>query len=341
MTHRMTAEIFATGTWGAMTGQRDTYTIADLDEMVRAFNELYPETHRPPLRLGGHDHTLAPAVGWVDRIWRDGEKLLAEFTDVPTVVFEAIQAGRYDSVSSGIHWNRKIGETVYPRLLHHAAILGAEVPAVKGLKPLRTLLSEDEAECHVYSQTPVETRVYTEQLSKESDMGEQEERARAERAEQELKDMKAANVKKDEENEKLAKRLYSETSERDASEVREFCEAAVKDGRMTPATRDEIEKALKDEHNYSDEGKLSLPFRITRLFSEAAPKAPMKGEGGHSKGKDSGDGGDSAEDRMETKVVEYAERHDCTKGEAFKKVRNLHPELTREYLMETTGQGGE
>ena len=131
-------EIFATGVW-----HNDRYTTDDLDEMVKSFEV---KGFRSPLKLGHNNRQEQdgqPAIGWVASIRRVGEKLLADFTDVPAKVFEAIKRKSFRQVSCEIIWNFKKD---MPRVLRAVALLGADIPEVKGLKPLDladALLSED------------------------------------------------------------------------------------------------------------------------------------------------------------------------------------------------------
>lgn len=127
-------EIFATGKWNG-----DEYTQEDLDKMIEAFNEKVIE---PPVKLGHDDHqnilknSGLPAAGWVERLYRRGEKLLADIKQVPKKIAELIKAGAYKKVSSEILWNYEINGKVYPRVLNAVAFLGAAVPAVTSLKDI-------------------------------------------------------------------------------------------------------------------------------------------------------------------------------------------------------------
>lgn len=129
-------EILAPGTWGG-----DVYTTEHIDAMVAAFPTLRG-TIDPPGKLG-HDRTQAlaqvdgfPAIGWVDRLYRDGDKLLADFVKVPARVGDIIAAGGYDKVSSEIYFDKEIDGTTYPRVLRAVSFLGADLPAVKTIKSI-------------------------------------------------------------------------------------------------------------------------------------------------------------------------------------------------------------
>ena len=126
-------EIFSAGTWNG-----DTYTVADLDEMVRAFSDT-SKTWKPFLKLG-HDDNQAllqadgyPAAGWIGKLYRAGEKLVADFVDIPEKIYELIQNRAYRTVSSEIYWNIEVNGSKYPYVLGAVALLGADLPAVQNL----------------------------------------------------------------------------------------------------------------------------------------------------------------------------------------------------------------
>ena len=94
-------EIFAVGVWNDM-----EFSGADLDDIVSNFNKL-GDTHKVPLKFG-HDANHSdgqPAIGWVSRLFKEGNKLFADFSDMPRTVFEAIKNKLYRTVSIEIRYN--------------------------------------------------------------------------------------------------------------------------------------------------------------------------------------------------------------------------------------------
>jgi len=129
-------EILAPGVWNS-----DAYTDADLDAMCHAFTELKGRVD-PPGKLG-HDKAqkLAqedgyPAIGWVTRLYRNGTKLLADFSKVPAKVAALIQAGAYNKVSSEVYFDLELDGKTYPRVLRAVSFLGADIPAVKDIRSI-------------------------------------------------------------------------------------------------------------------------------------------------------------------------------------------------------------
>ncbi len=116
-------EIFRAGKYKGRDGEDLTYTEADLDLIVKNFNEA--ENPMVP-NVVGHPEDNSPAYGWVESLKREGKKLFATFKDVPAEFMEA--------VNKGLFKNRSI--SLYPNLmLRHVGWLGAMPPKVKGMEP--------------------------------------------------------------------------------------------------------------------------------------------------------------------------------------------------------------
>ena len=77
---------------------------------------------QPPLKLGHNEAQPEmkdgePALGYVDKIYKEGSKLLADFKEIPKKVYEAMKRGNYKRVSSEIFWNYKNNGKVLDRVL--------------------------------------------------------------------------------------------------------------------------------------------------------------------------------------------------------------------------------
>lgn len=130
-------EILAVGTWN-----NTTFTKDDLDNIVASFNALGLKG-RVPLKLG-HDNDAPlkdgdPALGWVDRIWRQGNRLMADFAGIPAKLFDAIKDEMYKFVSVELLKEVKASTQVIPWVLDAVALLGATRPAVGILSELQAL----------------------------------------------------------------------------------------------------------------------------------------------------------------------------------------------------------
>lgn len=125
-------EIFATGNHN-----RDHFSEADLDAMVDAYHAL---DFVPAIKVGHvKDRPGDPAYGYVAKLRRVGNKLVADFTHMHESVVDAIRDGRYGRVSAEIYFNLRRAGRIFPRALKAVALLGSEIPAVAGLVPLHSM----------------------------------------------------------------------------------------------------------------------------------------------------------------------------------------------------------
>jgi len=128
-------EIFGTGVHNG-----DPYNERDLDDMVDAFKRLDFE---PPVKSGHSKDTPGmPALGYVSNLRRMGSKLVADFVNLPKIVHDYVRKKRFNRVSSEVYWNLKRGDGTYRRALKAVALLGADIPAVAGLRPLHELFAD-------------------------------------------------------------------------------------------------------------------------------------------------------------------------------------------------------
>ena len=137
------AEIFAVGKWNGM-----TFDAADLQGMADSFNRL-KDNLKVGLKIG---HTAAQtmangqhALGWVDKVWIAGDKLMARFTDMPDVVYKAMQKKLYRNVSVEMDVDVQYKNEQYPYVLTGVALLGVDIPAVNTLKDLTHYMGRDAA----------------------------------------------------------------------------------------------------------------------------------------------------------------------------------------------------
>lgn len=141
------AEIFATGKHNGI-----EFTGDDLDLIVSNFAALNGRI-KPPLKLGHNDdegnkesRDGQPAMGWISGLKRAGDKLMATLSGVPATLKEAIKRGLYKRVSSEIYLDYAEGSQKYGPVLSAVALLGADIPAVKGLADLDTYLNLQSTE---------------------------------------------------------------------------------------------------------------------------------------------------------------------------------------------------
>jgi len=125
-------EIFTPGWHTAMSGETLGFSEQQLRESAAAYD---PNLHEAPLVVGhpSHDH---PAYGWVKSL-EYGQSLEAIPDQVEPQFAELVESGRFKKVSASFYRpdspsNPKPG--VY--YLRHIGFLGAQPPAIKGLKQI-------------------------------------------------------------------------------------------------------------------------------------------------------------------------------------------------------------
>lgn len=156
-------EIFSAGKWNG-----DRYTEQDLEAMVSAFNETKDHI-RPFLKLGHSDKQKLleaeglPAAGWIGKIYRKGEKLLADFIDIPNKIYELIENKAYRKVSSEIYLGVQIKDRKYKYMVGAVALLGAETPGVMNLSDILArfgLKDYDSIKSYADNKSIVESKTY-------------------------------------------------------------------------------------------------------------------------------------------------------------------------------------
>lgn len=152
-------ELFAKGKW-----RGKPYTDRDIDDIVRNFKEHQSEGPNRAMRVAitkGHrkedlDDPSLPKHGTVTHVYREGGKLLYDADNVDPVLAQEIRDGKYEDISAEIYDEPPEGIPGKGKMLRRVAILGADVPKIKGLNPhglSRTL-------CYSERPTIQITRVY-------------------------------------------------------------------------------------------------------------------------------------------------------------------------------------
>jgi hypothetical protein len=224
-------EIFRAGTRTADNGKVYTITAADVAAAAAAYS---PALHEAPLTVG-HPESNRPAYGWVAGLQADGDVLKTTHRQVEPHFAEMVEAGRFKKRSASFYApddpaNPKPGVWY----LRHVAWLGAQPPAVKGLKDIEF----SEAADAVNFSDPVEPKEpqsmkTPEQLQAELDA-----------ANTTLKAEKDAREKAEQERDANAKRAtaaegqvanFGEQAKQQRHDANvSFCESQVKAGKLLP-----------------------------------------------------------------------------------------------------------
>ncbi|WP_262381455.1 peptidase [Pseudomonas sp. WS 5079] len=123
-----------------MNGVRFDFSEADLAATVKAYD---PALHEAPLVIGHPKHD-APAAGWVKSLTGDAQGLNAEPQQVDPAFSELLAKKSFKKISASFYHpdaaNNPVPGVYY---LRHVGFLGAQPPAVKGLRPIELADGEE------------------------------------------------------------------------------------------------------------------------------------------------------------------------------------------------------
>lgn len=334
-------EIFSKGNWNG-----DNFTTEDLNKIVCAFNDT-KDGIRPFLKLG-HDEKQEilqkdglPAAGWIDRLYVVGDKLLADFSDIPKKIYDLILSKAYRKVSCEIFYNLTVNDRKYQYLLGAVALLGADTPGVMNLRDIMSWYKNKNYEgIKVYQNQALDLKTNLAENKKEIvmnkteneiklefDLQKNEEQLKVKSAE--LEEIKKAQEKQKEELEALkqfkieaekekAQLLLKAETARVEKFVADLCAEKLCTQSMKPFLS-EILGAEKKEYSISENGtdkkysKEDLLKEALKLFKAASEVNFDENS------KDSKENKDKEKDIHE-KAVKYSKDHNVTYGFALKAV---------------------
>ena len=137
-------EVFSVGKWNG-----DEFTLDDLNHMILSFEDTKAGIARP-LKLGhGKEQKLLqkeglPAAGWVEKLYINGNKLVADFRDIPKKIYKLLEVGAYKKVSIEMFTKVNIKGKEYKNLITAVALLGAETPGVMDLNDIMAMYETEE-----------------------------------------------------------------------------------------------------------------------------------------------------------------------------------------------------
>ena len=271
-------EIFRPGTHIDDQGRSHVFSDADVADMAASYN---PTTREAPLTIGHPEHNL-PAYGWVQSVGRNAAGVLTiNPHKVEPQFAEMVAAGRFSKRSASFYPpTAPNNPTPGKWYLRHVAFLGAQPPAIAGLKDIQ--FSEDDAGGAVsFSESVTADPSTQEPLSMtEAEIKAMQEKLAAEekaRAEAEAK-AKAAEDKAKAAEAQAASFAERAKADRKATFV-SFAEAQVKAGTLLPkdkamavATLDMLADAQPVEFSEGDTTKKVSPAQwLQDLIAGAKP----------------------------------------------------------------------
>jgi len=324
-------EIFSVGIWNG-----DPYTNEDLDEMIRAFDEN-KATLKPFLKLGHNQEQKLiqndglPAAGWIDNLRREGEKLVADFVNLPKKIFQLIERGAYKKVSSEIYWNVDFNGKVYKRMLSAVALLGANMPAVSSLDDILDLYGikdYDALKNYAKPENGITVKLYDisdKETGEENNMDELEKLQAELKAANDARD--AADAAKREfelkvsDSEKELDQLRAEKAEIEKakldSEKVAFVKELESEKLITPAMKPYIQALMvQDAKEYSIEDKKLSKFELIKQVLKLHTATDVNLDDNSEAGKGVVDG----EAAILAKIETYAKDHNVSYGTAHRAI---------------------
>ncbi len=336
-------EIFKAGQHTDSSGVERTYTENDLDSIVSKYN---PENHEAPLVIG-HPKSNLPAYGWVDKIKRVGDRILAFPKQVVPEFEEMVEKGLF----------KKRSVSFYPDgSLRHIGFLGAMPPAIKGLKDVEFNADENEILIEfsenyrinsigrvfqnlrdwmiekfgmdvadkVVTQYSIDDlkQIIPESAEAVPGFNENINEEEMNQLELKIKDLEGKLAEfseqitaKDAENKVLKNKILAmETSQRELG-YNEFCEGLIKEGRLLPANKKDIIQQLQAAHlsnleiEFSENGENKKISAVESLkkYLKNTPKVIEFGEAVTKEKAGTSDGNSEDAAALAKKAVEYKE----------------------------------
>lgn len=200
-------EIFKAGERKDANGVKVAITPDDLQQVVDSYDA---DVFEAPAVIGHPEHNH-PAYAWVKGLRLDGDVLKAELHQVDPAFSEMVEKGRYKKISASFYLpNSESNPKKGFLYLRHVGFLGAVAPAVKGLKS--PIFAEHEAGVVDFSD-------YEENQPSE------------------LEKLKAENAR-------LKEQMAEQLAENKKKEIVHFTENLIKQGRLAPKVRNEVEAIL-------------------------------------------------------------------------------------------------
>jgi hypothetical protein len=340
-------EIFAVGTWKG--NKTVAITSADLDALVASFNDLNSKVdgYRPPVKLGHAEQQKfwggesgMPALGFVEKVWRAGDKVLANFTDVPDALIDMVKRRLYNTVSIEMYSAIEHAGQKFKNVLAAVAFLGAELPAVKGLKALSASLFESAApelklefseKIEMFTQEQVDALIKA-AVDKAVAKFQADTATALKAVQDELAELKGKFATSEQAKVTAETALSAFKADADQKEIAAMVDKAITDGKLLPKQKDEViamAGAITGKVKFGAEEKSGVD--VMRTFLDNLPAKVEFGERGAGNDKDPNKlAGDKiaqmAAARVAKDKIEYAA--------AVQLVLAENPELKAQYFAE-------
>jgi hypothetical protein len=271
-------EIFKPGRHVTMNGAAIEFTESDLAATVAAYD---PAKHEAPLVVG-HPSTDDPAYGWTHSIALAEGKLLATPRDVDPVFAELVNSRRFSKVSASFYPPDSSANPV-PGVyyLRHIGFLGAQPPAVKGLKTPSFAGAATDFITLEFSEIET-TREESTVMTPEEIAARQ---AELDRREAELKAQAEASAQKDAQFAEREAKIKAAEAKAKTDELSQFVDGLVTGGQVLPREQANLVAFMAAENpgdiiDFAEDGQVVKKTGMAwfRGFLAALPKRVEFGE---------------------------------------------------------------
>lgn len=263
-------EVFKTGVY-----PQGKFTSKEIAEIAKNYDPTFCEA---PITI---DHQQSgPAYGWVDKVKAEDDKLKVSFKEVPEAFEADVNAGKYKKVSVELYRNLE-GKGAY---LKAVSFLGAAIPQVKGLEPIKFMEAEAdtfefnaEDEPEQFTEQEIEdlknqVAALEKQLAtfKESNKKLETIKSLKEKIAA-LSDEVATFKEKAQGKEEIEKELKDIKASLKKKEFEEFIDKQLDKGTLVPANKNVILSVLQELDNVKKFGEDSAVINDFKSFLESLP----------------------------------------------------------------------
>jgi len=344
-------EVFKCGHQTDSAGNTKKWTENDLDKIVSQFEK----GDAVPATIGHPESDTAPAFAWFKKVFRKGDTLVAEMSDVVDEFGTMLKNKMFKNRSIALRPDMS---------LRHIAFLGASAPAVKGLADF-AFSATDEFTAFDFAETEADEsklkkvikdivkHLFNEKLTEDQEMATVEElEKKVSSLEGTIAENEANFAEKEASHEaekkEFSEKLTAETKRADDADAKiteasetaktkefsDFVDEQIEAGRILPAHKDGYIKTLKglndsEEMEFSENGETK---KLTAL--DIFKNQLSSGEKKIDFGEQIKDGATKtgAGDQLAAKTVEIEKANpNMSYSECFKKAQDENPELTKLY----------
>ncbi len=253
------------------------YTKKDVEAIAKNYNPSFCEA---PITI---DHEQSgPAYGWVDKVKAEGDILKVSFKDTPQTFQDDVNSGKYKKISIELYKNLE-GKGPY---LKAVSFLGAAIPQVKGLEPVK--FKDCDSEMFEFEVQADNVEQFTQeeiddlknqvadletQLAKFKESNKKMETIKSLKEKiASLTDEVTTFKEKAEGKEAIEQELNDIKTALKNREHEEFIEAQINEGRLVPANKEIVLSVLKELDNVKKFGEDSQAVKGFKSFIESLPK---------------------------------------------------------------------